>query len=518
MNHEARRRFVVLAAVLDCFTLGAAACGTQRLGHREQGWAPNVASFEREIQDVQSALAIPGLAYVIVQDGQTVASAAFGSTRESTPFTTSTPLRIASVTKSFTAVVALQLVEEGQLDLDAPVSQYAPGLALPPHVRVRHLLTHTSEGVVGQEYVYGTSRYAMLGPVIEAITGQSFEGVIRRRVLERSGMQEHASPTLGPHAGLVSTTDDMGIFIAALDRGRLLAPASLERLASPSRSTTGAPLPVSLGWFTQTIQGHRVAWSFGQDDPEHSGALLLRVPDRGLSVFVLANANALSDPFRLLMGDVSKSPVAMSFMRLFVFSAPAAPLPRPAREVIALDEQALMELEDRTGYRYRDELIGWALVDLRRGRTAEAQQTWNLASARYDLAGAPDPVLHFAALRLPDQASKEAAIRAGFALLSRHPTSRWVLLAQGYLLQQRGRVTESSECFQRILDLPNQEPDSLGRLFRAWSWLALAEMSADSDPARARSYLHNIIDMGMDGDVLADAKRRLAGLHPGRVP
>ena len=47
------------------------------------------------------------------------------------PFATSTPLRIASVTKSLTAVVALQLVEEGKLDLDAPARQYAPSLKLP---------------------------------------------------------------------------------------------------------------------------------------------------------------------------------------------------------------------------------------------------------------------------------------------------------------------------------------------------------------------------------------------------
>ena len=54
---------------------------------------------------------------------------------------------------------------------------------------------------------------------------------------------------------------------------------------------------MSLGWFSQVVQGERLTWSFGQDEPEHSGALLLRLPERNLSLFVLANSNVLSDPF-----------------------------------------------------------------------------------------------------------------------------------------------------------------------------------------------------------------------------
>ena len=131
--------------------------------------------------------------------------------------TTSTPLRIASVTKTVTAVVALQLVEEGKLDLDAPARRYAPGLRLPDDVLIRHLLTHTSEGHLGVEYVYGTTRYAMLEEVIEAILGESFEAVIRERILDRARMQVHPSPALGAHTGLVSTTDDMAAYLAALD-------------------------------------------------------------------------------------------------------------------------------------------------------------------------------------------------------------------------------------------------------------------------------------------------------------
>lgn len=507
------QRFVVTTAIALIAIL-VSSCASTRPTRSEQSWAANVSAFEREIRDLQSALDIPGLAYVIVKDGAPIASNAFGSVQGApgAAFTTQTPLRIASVTKAFTAVVAMQLVEEGRLDLDAPARRYVPDLKLPDDVLVRHLLTHTSEGRIGEDYVYGTTRYAMLGPIIEAVTGRTLDQTLRERVLERAGMQVYPSPALGAHAGLVSTTVDMGAFLASFDRNLLLGSSSLERLALPSRSTTDAQLPVSLGVFAQAVQGQRVIWSFGQDDPEHSGALLVRLPERRLSLFVLANANTLSDPFRLLMGDVSKSPFAMGFLRLFAFSDPGSPQLRPARDAADLAKD-LSDLEHRMPYRYGDELIGWALIDVWTGRVADAQRKFDLASSRYLNPALPDPVVHFAALRLPDEQNKDAAIRLGEQLLTGHPDNRWMLLAQGYLLQQRAQYEKSSACFHRILGLPNQEPDFIGLLFKAWSWMALAQMSERHDPTLSRRYLEQVIGSGITGDMLEEAKRMLDRLE-----
>lgn len=503
-----------IATALTLIAMLLSGCASTRFSQEDRDWATNVAVFEREIQDLQSALEIPGLAYVIVKDGDPIASNAFGSVQGAPgeAFTTHTPLRIASVTKAFTTVVAMQLVEEGRLDLDAPARHYVPDLKLPDDVRVRHLLTHTSEGDIGEEYVYGSTRYAMLGPIIEAITERSFDQALRERVLKRAGMQVYPSPALGAHAGLVSTTADMGAFLASIDNDLLLRSSSLERLALPSRSTTGAVLPVSLGFFTQTVQGQRVIWSFGQDDPEHSGALLVYLPERDLSLFVLANANVLSDPFRLLMGDVSKSPFAMSFLRLFAFSDLGGPWLRPERDALGL-EKDLKDLEERVSYRYRDELIGWALIDIWAGRTADAQHKLDIASTRYQNPEIPDPVVHFAALRLPNEQTRESAIRIGEKLLARHPDNRWMLLAQAYLLQQQAEFERSSACFHRILKLPNQEPDFIGRLFKVWSWMALAQMSEERDPAQAQGYLQQVMDSGITGDMLEEAKRMLKRLE-----
>lgn len=502
-----------LVVVLRCmYILGLAilaGCNALAADVNRGGWKLNVAAFEAELQDLQTSLKIPGLAYVIVAEDGVFASNAFGVTQEQDrrPFTTTTPLRIASVTKSITAIIALQLVEEKLLSLDVPARQYVPELPLPTEVLVRHLLTHTSEGIVGAGFVYSSTRYEMLGKIIETVTGKDFSTVVRERILDRSMMHSFPSPDLGAHAALVSTVDDIGMYMKALQREKLISAKQQTELVMPSRSSTGALLPVSLGWFAQTVQGQRVMWSFGQDDPEHSGALLVRLPDRGLSLFILANSNLLSDPFRLLMGDVTKSPFAMSFMRLFAFSPPGVPLNRPARMDAGIAD-VLSSLESRSAYRYRDELVAWALIDIWNDESEKAKQKIDIARVRYPNTD-PDPVLHFATLRIQDASAREQAILEGETLLRKQPHNRWILLAQGYLLQQQGRFREASGVFHRILTLPNQQSDSIRRLFMAWSWLALAQMTEPDKVADVRSYLQSIVKSGVSGQVLKDAQTML---------
>jgi predicted Zn-dependent protease len=245
--------------------------------------------------------------------------------------------------------------------------------------------------------------------------------------------------------------------------------------------------------------------------------LLVRLPERKLSLFILANSNVLSDPFRLLMGDVTKSPFAMSFLRLFAFSPPGTPLSRPARADSAAIADAVAARESRSTYQYRDELVGWALVDLWTDSLANAKQKIDIARDRYRDTG-PDPVLHFATMRLQDSTARERAILEGGNLLDAHPNNRWILLAQGNLLQQHGRFSEGTEVFHRILNLTNQEPDFLRRLFRAWSWMALAQMTAQQNPAEARAYLQRIVRSGVTGDILTDTQRMLDSLDQKRAP
>ena len=364
-------------------------------------WQKNIASFSEEVQDLQKQLRIPGLAFAIVEDGRVLASQAFGSQiGVEEDFTTSTPVNTQSITKSFAAILAMQLVSEGQLDLTSAVREYSPESGLPTEIQVEHLLTHTSEGVVGEQYIYSGNRYSLLKEIVEQAGGATLEEQIRTRIIEPASMNWHDSPGMGTAWGLISTVDDLRRFAQALDHGDLLAPSDLQRLATPTTLLGGVIGPISLGWFAQEVQGVPVMWGYGQGaDREDSSALVFRIPERKLTAILLANTNTMSDWFRLLMGDAEKSAFAMSFYRLFVASEPGEPLPRPDWRGLKLDQ----ELEANSDYSYEGELVA------------------------------------------------------------------------------------------QILDLPNQQPDFLHRLFKSWSWLGLAEAYRDSNPALAQKHLRELI-------------------------
>src|SRR4051794_22625735 len=124
---------------------------------------------------------------------------------------------IASIGKSFTAVLVLQLVEEGVLDLHAPVSDYVPWLTVASRsapITLHHLLTHTS-GVIatsdqapastydvialngaetgfvpGEHRHYSDIGYRAIGVVLEAVTGRAYGELLQTRMLDRLGMRD----------------------------------------------------------------------------------------------------------------------------------------------------------------------------------------------------------------------------------------------------------------------------------------------------------------------------------------
>jgi len=478
-------------------------------------WSANVASFERDIIQLQSSLTIPGVAYTIVQDGEVISKNAFGSIQGdlNESFTTRTALRIASVTKTFTALVILQLMEEGKLQLDDRVNQFIPAQSvnnrLPKEATIKHLLTHTSENLLGQTFVYATNRYGLLAQVIETIEKKTFEQSVNERIFRPAGMDGFDSPQLGGQAGLVTNVEQMAKYLSAIQTHKIISVSSGQRLLEPSQTTKGDILPTSLGWFTQTIQGQRLIWSFGQDEPRHSGALLLTLPEKNLSVFILANANTISDPFRLMMGDVSKSPFALSFLRLFAFSKPGNPM----AVKIGLFSHAFSDQKLAIdGYDFNDELFAGALVDIWNRDIENARDKINSYIFRASPVELVDPVFHYVAVRLPDIGLKQRAVKAGEKLLEKYSDNRWILLTQGYLLQQLGQNEKSADLFRRILNLENQHPDYLRRLFKIWCWQALAEIEQFDQPDIAKSYLQAILQSGVEDQEKQAAEKLLASM------
>jgi CubicO group peptidase (beta-lactamase class C family) len=147
--------------------------------------ARSLAEFETVVGRVRSDLKIPGLSAAITKNGRTVWARGYGqadreSGRAATP---ETVYHLASLTKPFAATVIMQLVEGGMLDLETPVSDYGINLEAQGVVRVKHLLSHTSEGVPGAAFRYSGNRFAYLDEVIRAASGRTFCDLLNERLL-----------------------------------------------------------------------------------------------------------------------------------------------------------------------------------------------------------------------------------------------------------------------------------------------------------------------------------------------
>ena len=146
------------------------------------------------MRDRLAASAVPGAAFVVVHREGASSSGGVGHTGDGGAVTARTPFVIGSTSKSFTALAVMQLVDEGLVDLDAPVLRYVPELRLADgqatdSITVRHLLQQTS----GLPAVAG-------GPVLASAEDGSTADAVRELVgVELSGAPgtrwQYATPT-----------------------------------------------------------------------------------------------------------------------------------------------------------------------------------------------------------------------------------------------------------------------------------------------------------------------------------
>lgn len=108
----------------------------------------NFQDLDKYIRKYMRSGKIPGLAISIINNGQIIYSKGFGARdlEKGLPMTPQTLIGIGSVTKSFTAMAIMKLVESGMLSLDDSVSKYLPYPPFSNHqnVKIRHLLSHSS--------------------------------------------------------------------------------------------------------------------------------------------------------------------------------------------------------------------------------------------------------------------------------------------------------------------------------------------------------------------------------------
>jgi CubicO group peptidase (beta-lactamase class C family) len=153
-----------------------------------------IARFETLLESLRQELKIPAYSAAIVKDQKVIWAKGFGyaDVENKIPATEHTAYHLASLTKTFASTILMKLVQDGKIKLDDPVSKYGITLEGDGVIRVRHLLSHTSEGNPGEQYRYNGNRFAELDKVVEKATGKSFAELLIANILDPLGMNETA--------------------------------------------------------------------------------------------------------------------------------------------------------------------------------------------------------------------------------------------------------------------------------------------------------------------------------------
>lgn len=174
-------------------------CGNE--GKMTKSDKRKILRFESSVQQIMKDLKLPGMSVVILKDQKILWKKGFGfaNRRMQERVTPSTPFQLASVTKPIAAIIIMQLVENGQLNLDDPISKYDPALDTTGLVTIRHLISHTSESnPPGQVYNYNGNLYAYTGVPIKLITDKSYLSLAKENILGPLKMENTFSNLMDP--------------------------------------------------------------------------------------------------------------------------------------------------------------------------------------------------------------------------------------------------------------------------------------------------------------------------------
>ena len=256
---------------------------------------------------------------------------------------------VGSVTKTFVAVVVLQLVEEGAVDLDAGIDAWFPDLPGADRITIRQLLQHTSglgeykdqpavlrdptrrwapsdliavaeaggrAGEPGGAHHYANTNYIVLGEIVGKVTGHDWSDEVRTRIVEPLGLTHtgemgderpvgyqaadgafvdttwSSDPSIGGAAGaLQSTGPDLLRFVTALADGTLLSPSSLAAMRTfveaEDYSQFGIVHGYGLGLERYVLDGLTVEGHMGTGDAQ--SAYVGYDTERGTAVAVMTN-------------------------------------------------------------------------------------------------------------------------------------------------------------------------------------------------------------------------------------
>ncbi|MCP1381016.1 serine hydrolase [Runella salmonicolor] len=336
----------ILFVSIWCFTTGIVLAQSTTL----------TSEFDKLLTD-QFKPAESGATVLVAQKGKIIYQKAFGQANLelNVPMQPSMVFRIGSITKQFTAVAILQLMEQGKLSLEDEITKFIPDYPTHGHkITVEHLLTHTSgiksytdmkefgdviqkdmkpeelinffknqpmDFAPGTQWHYNNSGFFLLGYIIEKVSGKTYPDYVEQVFFKPLGMThsyygndaklipnraagyergkdgiQNASPmsmTLPYAAGSIqSTVEDLWKWHQAVHAYQLVRKETLEKAFTPYKLANGKPTNYGYGWFLGDIQGSATI--------EHGGGIngfltsSIYLPKEDVFVAVFSNSTAKS--------------------------------------------------------------------------------------------------------------------------------------------------------------------------------------------------------------------------------
>jgi CubicO group peptidase (beta-lactamase class C family) len=344
---------LVLVVVLVC---GVTDGQAQRIGARGEVstshvYAEAVKKSRVLLDSLMEQESVPGLSAAVLVDGEVVWSEGFGyaNLESRTPVTPLTKMRIGSVSKPLTSVALGKLVEDGRLDLDAPIQRYVPSFPEKRYeVTARQVAGHIAgirhyEGdefysrthydsveagldiferdsllfEPGTEYDYSSYGWNLVSAAIEGAAGMPFLRYMRREVIEPMNLRHtvagHPDSLISyrtqfytrtddgqvlnaPYVdnsykwaggGFLSTATDLVRFGDAMIRATVLEPETVETLFTSLETSDGESTGYGLGWQVGTDDGRRTVGHSGGSVGGSTRFVLY--PDQHVVVALISN-------------------------------------------------------------------------------------------------------------------------------------------------------------------------------------------------------------------------------------
>ena len=268
----------------------------------------------------------------------------FSDVGTKTKNTNATKFRIGSITKAFTAVMIFQLVDEGRITLETPLSKFYPTIPQADNIKIANLLNHSSglynitndpkfgdwmlmhsskkmmlprifnydlDFNPGEQTAYSNTNYMLLGYIIEILDKSIYAQSLERRIVEKINLsstyyggkisakaneshsysvenqnwniqQETDMSNPGGAGAIVSTSKDLTTFMNALFDGKLISASSFEAMKKTSNNE------VCHGLFYANMNGVDIYASEGGIDGFQS--MLVHVPKTKITIALTANA------------------------------------------------------------------------------------------------------------------------------------------------------------------------------------------------------------------------------------